>query len=339
MRVAYILGNGFDINLGLKTRYTDFYDYYLTKQSEDPLISQFKEHLTNELISTNKWSDLELSLGNYLENLCSIDEFDNLFDNIQDELAEYLKDIQTDYKNMLPDSSREEIKKCFLSDIFTPDKYLDTRDKDKLIEFYQTKKSNAVFFSIVNFNYTNTIESILGIKADSNEHSSLVIKEELRGKTHILSSLYHVHGSVFKNMILGVNDKSQINNSDFKENEDITNQFIKSECNLVQRHAVESKCEQIINEADVICIFGSSLGDTDRIWWDQIAKELIERECRLIIFEHNKNIRELNPARGNRRRRDLVQLIFGDKKPDNIEDKIYISFNSRIFMSSRVLPK
>ncbi len=239
---------------------------------------------------------------------------------------------------MLPESSKEKIRKCLLSDIFIPDKHLDTRDKNELIEFYQTKNSNSIIFSIVNFNYTNTIESILGIKQDSNEHTSLGIKEEHRGKTHILDSLYHVHGSVYENMILGVNDKSQINNSHFKENIDITNQFIKSECNLVQRHAVESKCEQIIHQADIICIFGSSLGATDRIWWDQISKELSERECRLVIFEHNKNIRKLNPARGNRRRRELIQHIFGEERPDSIENKIYISFNSRIFMNSRIPP-
>ena len=29
MEIAYLIGNGFDLNLGLKTRYDDFYDYYI----------------------------------------------------------------------------------------------------------------------------------------------------------------------------------------------------------------------------------------------------------------------------------------------------------------------
>ena len=29
MKVVYLIGNGFDLNLGLKTSYSDFYTYYL----------------------------------------------------------------------------------------------------------------------------------------------------------------------------------------------------------------------------------------------------------------------------------------------------------------------
>ncbi len=38
MNITFLIGNGFDLNLGLKTRYTDFYKYYM-------------EHNPNNLIS------------------------------------------------------------------------------------------------------------------------------------------------------------------------------------------------------------------------------------------------------------------------------------------------
>ncbi len=38
MKVIYIIGNGFDINLGMKTKYSDFYTYYQTINSKSILI-------------------------------------------------------------------------------------------------------------------------------------------------------------------------------------------------------------------------------------------------------------------------------------------------------------
>ena len=35
MNITYLIGNGFDLNLGLRTRYTDFYDYYLNNTESD----------------------------------------------------------------------------------------------------------------------------------------------------------------------------------------------------------------------------------------------------------------------------------------------------------------
>ena len=32
MKVVYLIGNGFDLNLGLKTSYSDFYTYYTAVQ-------------------------------------------------------------------------------------------------------------------------------------------------------------------------------------------------------------------------------------------------------------------------------------------------------------------
>lgn len=36
MKITFLIGNGFDINLGLKTKYSEFLDYYLdSKKLED----------------------------------------------------------------------------------------------------------------------------------------------------------------------------------------------------------------------------------------------------------------------------------------------------------------
>lgn len=44
MNILFLIGNGFDINLGMQTRYTDFYKYYATvPTSKDSILKLKKE--------------------------------------------------------------------------------------------------------------------------------------------------------------------------------------------------------------------------------------------------------------------------------------------------------
>ena len=66
MNITYIIGNGFDVNLGLKTRYQDFYDYYQNQPSPSEEVKQLKAHIDR---NKENWADLELALGEYTSNL------------------------------------------------------------------------------------------------------------------------------------------------------------------------------------------------------------------------------------------------------------------------------
>jgi hypothetical protein len=132
-------------------------------------------------------------------------------------------------------------------------------------------------------------------------------------------------------MVLGVDHKEQIGNDSFARNPDITSQFIKSECNLAQRHGVELKCQNLIKNSDLIIIFGSSLGKTDELWWQLIANQLREKQCLLLVFIYNENIKKRNPSRSERYRRALIKRIFGKEVPEDINEKLIVAFNSDIF--------
>ena len=64
MNTVYIIGNGFDINLGLKTRFSDFADseYWpfkpINRRHSSPLAAYLDYHK-----SIDKWLDLENLLG------------------------------------------------------------------------------------------------------------------------------------------------------------------------------------------------------------------------------------------------------------------------------------
>ena len=56
MNITYIIGNGFDVNLGLKTRYQDFYDYYQNQPSPSEEVKQLKAHIDRNKENWQTWS-------------------------------------------------------------------------------------------------------------------------------------------------------------------------------------------------------------------------------------------------------------------------------------------
>lgn len=328
MNVAYLVGNGFDIALGLRTRYSDFYKYYVEVNSGSVIVNEFKRSLADGSCHFEKWADLELSLGQYLTNISELERFDELINDIRSELSKYLIQVQTEF------ASKNKAKldfSSFLSHILFPERYLRQRDQNALVEYYADFGECNHIYSIINFNYTNIIEQILGLKKKDNFFESLNHSVQSKGTQKVLHGIYHVHGSVEQDMVLGVNDDSQVGNDKLKKMRFFRNDFIKSECNRSQGHGIEDKCIFLIEQADVICIFGSSLGKTDQIWWDLIKKQLIERNCRLVIFLYEEGFSPLNGSHVHRYKNKLVTRFFGEGATDDVESRIFVNVNSNLF--------
>jgi hypothetical protein len=328
MKIAFLIGNGFDISLKLKTRYSDFYEHYIKVNSKTKLIEAFKNSLALQMKDTDKWSDLELALGDYLEVLANLEEFDDLIGDIRFELSEYLKKVQDHFNSEMRDklSSYK-----LLEHLLCPEMFLKGRSHEALRAFYGIYGQKPVSVDVITFNYTNILEQILDIAEESTEHRNLrtsIIEEGLERR---LLNIYHVHGSVVQDMVLGVNHDEQIKNHEFRSIAEIRNDFIKSECNLAQEHGVEDKCMTSIKKADVICIFGSSLGKTDQLWWDLIAEQVRLRNCRLVVFYYNPTVSRLNSSHSSRYKKEIINKIFGDNQQSDLASKIFVSFNSNLF--------
>ena len=67
MNVTILVGNGFDLNLNLKTKYTDFLSYYCGDSGADHVtIQNFKQDILQDY---KTWSDAELAFGRYTEKI------------------------------------------------------------------------------------------------------------------------------------------------------------------------------------------------------------------------------------------------------------------------------
>lgn len=322
MEILYIIGNGFDINLGLKTRYSDFYEYYKTLQSKSPNVKKLKDN-----IGTNfkNWSDLEQALGEYTENFSTVDEFIEVYEDIGDNLGDYLKEQEKRF-----DFSKIDIKKISEYLAF-PERSLLKADKERVEKFKNKWNSEHWDVNIITFNYTNSLEQIF-----KNDFTSLTLDLHHNFKI-ILRGFEHIHGYYDNRMIMGVNDVSQIKNQSFHNNQDILDALVKPNCNKVNKTTIDNLCYSQITKANVICIFGSSIGDTDNYWWQAIGEQL-KKGIYLIIFTLGEEISKrwsYKKAKSEREMRNyfLNKTNLNEEEKASCRDNIFVGVNTEMLGS------
>ena len=98
MNIVFLIGNGFDMNLGMKTSYAAFYDHYTkTYGSLSKPVNLLMDNIA-QYKDTNLWADLEKGLGEFTAKLSSTEELREAYFHINDALKDYLRDQNLDTK-------------------------------------------------------------------------------------------------------------------------------------------------------------------------------------------------------------------------------------------------
>lgn len=321
MQILYIIGNGFDLNLGLETSYIHFYNYYKTVASDNINVQKLKKNISKTYES---WADLELALGNYTQHIEKIEELDDILFDVGEKLSKYLHLEEDKLENYEINQRKFFDYLCFPENSFLP------ADKENLLAIKSKWKNQHWNINIYTFNYTSVIEKIFGDKQRNvflaNHNNTLLIQ---------LGEIKHIHGYLDNDMVIGVNDTSQIENESFHENRDVLESIVKTECNRANRSNIDKQFTNKINTANLICIFGSSIGATDNKWWELIGERL-KSDCHLIIFTQGNEIppriRHMQ-ARAERSLRDLFlsKTKLTEKEMQTVENKIFVGLNSGFF--------
>jgi len=317
MKILHIIGNGFDLNLGLNTRFSDFYKYYLGEESKNESVNLLKKEIGDNI---ENWSDLEIAFGEFTQKLSSTAEFDDVFEDILTELSKYI--LSEDEKIRIEDSSK------FYSSLAFPELYLPTADKNTVTEFKNKWNNISQEIHIATLNYTKSFEKFIDIGDN--------IINTPNGKGSFVRSIIHIHGYADDRMILGVNDHSQIGNEEFRENVDVLESILKPICNRVYKHTEDSETESIIRQSNLICIFGSSLGKTDNYWWQLIGNRLTHQETKLIIFVRRSSINPIVQFRFGRIEREIKNQFIeraniDEENIERIKSKIIVAVNTTLF--------
>lgn len=317
MDLVFLLGNGFDINIGMKTRYCNFYDFYLKQVSSNAIIKTFKNDIQENI---EDWADLELRLGEYLEHLQE-NEAILIYNDLVKNLQIYIQSEEERHSYGI-DSN------LIRKDLISPENYL--RYVDSQFIKSNWKKDNENWrVRIISFNYTKSLEKLI---AFNNER---IVIETVNGHQRYIDAVEHIHGFTNNRMTLGVNDSKQIRNQNLRDCKKIIRRFVKPECNNTYGLNHSDKCANWINAAQIICLYGLSLGETDKIWWNRVAKRLINNAT-LIIFYYDKDFQEIAGPDYEDKADDIRDLFLSktqltDSEKQNIYSKIYISFSRDIF--------
>ena len=319
MNIVYLIGNGFDLNLGMRTRYNDFYHYLF--KLEEKVISHIADLKRNIEDNRDNWSDLELALGGYVGGINAAAAIE-LHDHLLKHLSEYL----TLEESKCAFSERQ--RRLLFEYLKSP--HLGGRllqNEANTIANYLSSPVESWNIKIMTFNYTKTIELLSGYN-----NASIAID-----RTISLAGVEHIHGFTDKRMILGVNDISQIANNELHKETAIIDRYVKSECNSTYGLEHDVKCQRWISQANLVCLFGLSFGNTDKKWWELIG-EALKGGCRIIIFEYApKMIFNGNQGPALKAAKEEIKEFFLSKTTldeggkSRARNKIFIALNTDMF--------
>jgi len=339
MNVLYFIGNGFDLNIGLKTRFTDVLSAYICKESNNVVLSSFKEHINKNF---NTWAIFEEMMGKYTD---VIKKKETPIETLLDysaciyDFRVFLKNYLMNEEKKVNYSDKKNIAKTINDSLFKFKQCLNCDPKiiDDILE------KEIIKFSFISFNYTSVFDNCLEIFKNSGIFPlEKRIKNDVFNITrfNVLGDVFHIHGTLDNNMILGVNDIRQIKNSSLHSLEKLST-YIKPIANDELENHRNTDAIKLINEADIYCIFGMSLGNTDKKWWLEIGMQLEKiPNKQLIIYAYDENHDSSFPE-NTLEAKDCYKNIFfnhfkytaldKDDIKKNIRKNIHVVMNGDIF--------
>lgn len=227
-----ILGNGFDLDLGIRTKYKDFAgdnNYWPFKESSSFEKDSLPFFLNKHKSQVDTWFDLEELLACYAsENKVlskeKISQAKQDFSILSRALKEYLIKQEEDFVELMHNSMGNAKRMTAAH---------------KVLQLFLKKRVRSIY----TFNYTNTFRIA----------NQLILKFE--------GVFNHVHGSTIDdNIILGAGDQRQI--------KDVFFEFYKSASPFYK----SNNLVEDLNNADEVYIFGHSLGKNDHDYFSEFFK-------------------------------------------------------------------
>ena len=156
------------------------------------------------------------------------------------------------------------------------------------------------------------------------------------GHPVIYQGVKHVHGSLGEGgILLGVDHSEQIASDQCRQCDDVMDLLLKPQANEGRGTLVDEECLSLIAGADVICLFGLSLGPTDQMWWTAIKKRFLDNPEVILLYFH------YDPAAGSalkfdrrkerQARQHLIDALGLEGNQKEYDDRIFVAINSDMF--------
>lgn len=323
VNITFLIGNGFDMNLGLQTGFPAFLNVYLTEGHNNMLTEAIKE-------STEEWSSLERQLGLFAGDFDgNEDSFFEQKSELEDSLITYLRNMNNKKLTFDNDGVIEFRNKviCF-HHCFNPEEQ----------QYYNSIEGNTnakIDYQFITFNYTSFLDRIYAKAKELGPFS-----QHVSGNSKFNDAIQpplHIHGTLDGNdMLLAVNDKSQLGTGKRPISANLERYMVKSVLNNALGNRRIKTAQSIIDNSMYVCIFGMSLGETDLNWWKYLLDWMLQDEKhRLVLFIHSPEMRSCSGFktihRQDSEKHRFLKLVDHDDVFDELEKQIIVVFNSDIF--------
>ncbi|NLI20086.1 MAG: hypothetical protein GX418_00840 [Clostridiales bacterium] len=330
MNVTWMIGNGFDLGVGLKTSYQDFLTGYLKKTARSPQVNRDKGLIRKEWKNPEcNWSDMELRLGHFTTQFPGDQGGLNRFNALLEDLVNELKAsfILEEMKAQI-NQNNNTICDQFIQALQSPHASLPPTDRAAVDCIWRRHQCESVIHHFINFNYTNVLDNCL--QCMRKRFSAIRRHVGRRVLYDRVGELIHVHSDLRQSPILGVDHFAQIMNPDFRD-QALARAFVKPLAIIAAGLDTADRTRQLIADSQLVITLGMSIGVTDSTWWLELARWLSRGQDRhLIILETNPSVNHPYNGRMQKRKADiwcLLETVMGRDVFWAVQQRIHIASN------------
>lgn len=349
MKITVLLGNGFDVSLGIKSSYGDFYKWYYDKPTDIKHIQDFRNAIKEDILSDipddeKTWADFELGMGKYTENFTkeTVGQFLECLDDAQENIRKYLLEQESLFDiTQCTDKSIAALKKS----IWNFYDEITDREKAEIKTMLDNIAGQDREISFITFNYTDTLERILKVIPEDVlakwQHSNREYAYKLN------RNVLHVHGTTESFPVLGVNDESQIANKELLDTPQFKEMLVKAQNVHALGKLWHNQAEEQISNSRVVCILGMSLGATDAKWWRKLVQWLkadVHRHIVLYWYEKNppngiSTVKQLRAVDGAKNKLLSYTEKLSANEVSTLKNRIHVVINTSKYLRLEKKPK
>lgn len=332
--ITFILGNGFDLNLGMKTQYADVYDGYIATPSSNDNIAAFKNSLkTDKMCQYKLWSDFEIGMGRFAQSFEAETAFIECVRDFKAYMVQYLRNEQEKFARQWEEDTSflHSYAKLFGDSVMGYSNNLMPNAK-RAVE--NIAGSLPMYYNFITFNYTSILDYFIQYYNKNMYDSSHM---------HNVSAPIHLHGHLNGDVVIGVDNEQQISNN-FELTLRGRRAFIKPKINHDYDQGRVNEARKAILESNIICVYGLSFGQSDLTWTTALTKWLQEDNTHHLIYNyhdptqypqyHNDLLLEVEDSR---KEEILRKAQLNDSQIQAVFDQVHIPVGANIFDTKRIL--
>ena len=292
LNALWIIGNGFDLNVGLRSGYRHFLEDVYMKDGDhsehrDALIELVGED--PRLVKGKYWSDLE-SLLAFTTSKCpeqiSERDFTGIFQEMQKLFVGKVATEQLRLTSPIPEEAVSE----FRDSIMRVSARMRPRDQ-RTLPCNLTADEN-ITWKFISLNYTTVFDTFL---YDAIEGKGSELKRHFGGRYFVDSlskNILHPHGIISDDfdgseIIFGASASEQFAVDDSTGFELLNELWVKPNKNReIYGNENTEHLSELVSNARVFLLYGVSLGDSDQYIWEMIGKRMVEPSVWTVVFEH-----------------------------------------------------